>query len=188
MQFSLLLFSYSQLSECDSGRRSDVERIDTVIHRYLYRVITAVYSLLRQSVALGAEYYSKPLLALKRLVINTYRVICECHCRCFKAQRIKICRSVRLPPMLIIAYISPRDKKYRSHTYSYGSPAKRVTAGRGYQHSVYAECSRRANYCSCVADIGYIFEYGNPSCVFAKLLCLFGAGRSIAHSIPRVSS
>ena len=75
--------------------------------------------------------------------------------------------------MLILSDISPRDKKYRSHTYSYGSPAKRVTAGRGYQHSIYAECRRRANYCSCIADIGYIFEHGNPSCIFAELLCPF---------------
>ena len=134
---AVLLFSYSQLSECDSGRRTDIERIDTVIHRYLYRIITAVYSLLRQSVTLRAEYYSKSFLALKRLVVNTYRVICKCHCRCFKAQRIKICGAVRLPPMVILSDLYPRDKKYRSHTYSYGSPAKRETAARGYQHGVY---------------------------------------------------
>ena len=46
----------------------------------------------------------------------------------------ELCRNA---PMLILAYISPRDKKYRSHTYSYGSPAKRVTAGPvSYTHLV----------------------------------------------------
>ena len=128
---------------------------------------------MRQTVALRAEYYGKPLLALKRLVINTHRVIGKRHCRCFKAQRTQICGAVRLPPMLVLSDISPRDKKYRSHADSYGSPAKRITAGRGYQHSVYAERRRRAYYCSCVADIGYIFEYGNPACISAKLLCPF---------------
>ena len=69
-EFLDISLSFSQLPECDCGRRTDIERIHLMIHRYSDRKISLADRGVRQSVAFRTEHNGCAVEAEKTFVVE----------------------------------------------------------------------------------------------------------------------
>ena len=106
---------------------------------------------------------------MKLRIVNTERIIPQCHCHGLKAEYAKSLHACIQPESFFIK-ISPRNLKNRAHAHTGSTAVKRIAAAAGQKDCIHVECCRGAKNRTDISWIYDIFQNCYASGILADFL------------------
>jgi len=153
----------TQLEKCYRAGGGYIQRVDSVGHGYLHRVIAGTYIIRSHAITLGAHNDGKAGFGVELWVANGYGVITQRHgCR-GKAQLLQRTH-------VVLGQKRPWHLKHRAHADAYRPAVKRIGAGGGQQHRVHVQRGGGAEDSAEIGRVHYVFQNRHAARTLANVL------------------